>query len=214
MSPFKRFILATGAAVVLGGIIHLGTVLTIPYLADRDAYSLLEKTTGEDSSGFVFSPPGETGLPWLQYNDPSMTMAICPYDLQEGPYVISVKGDETFQSVSFHQHKGSVYFAVTDQAEVRGEINFIVATAEQLAQLMSEDNFDELAARKIRVTAPSAKGLVVLRSLAPFPSFNEIAANNVALAECRRLSVEDQTPATEADIPAYDLLPPRRGGGR
>ena len=45
----------------------------------------------------------------------------CAFDLEDGPVRVSTKTNALFQSLSFHARGGSVFFAVTDRAAVRGE---------------------------------------------------------------------------------------------
>jgi len=186
MTALSRLFLATAAGLILGLIIHLGVILMMPVLSSRDAFALLESSTGNEPTGFILSQSTEGGLPWLQFSDPAVSMAVCPYRLDQGPYIISVHNDAPFQSVSFHARGGGIFFAVTDRAEVRGELDFIIATDDQMEQIMAMDDYEELYSRYIRVPAPSMEGLVVLRSLAPSPSFKIKAENAAALADCRR----------------------------
>lgn len=187
MTSFSRFLLATASGLVLGLIIHLAVILIMPSLSGRDAFGRLNSPPSNLAEGFVLSQSGQNGLPWLYFSDPVASMAVCSYHLDEGPYVVSVHTDAPFQSVSFHARGGGVFFAVTDRAEVRGQLDFIVATDDQIEQITTASDYDELYSRHIRVPAPSIEGLVVIRSLAPSPSFKPKAENAAALADCRRL---------------------------
>lgn len=215
MRPGSRFLLATLAGLILGAIIHLVVVLSMPGFSERDTFSQLMRNPDDDAPGFIFSPANESGLPWLRYVDPAVTLAVCPYDLDTGPYIMTIRGDVSFQSISFHAHQGNVYFAVTDKAQVRGQSSFVVATEAQMMQLMQSGEYDEFYSRNIKVTAPSSKGLAVLRTLAPYPSFKKISEDISALADCHRLTSEDQPQTSEnnnEEDNSHDLLPPRRGG--
>lgn len=191
MTALSRFLLATAAGLILGLIIHLIVILTMPLLSTRDAFGLLESSTGNEPVGFVLSQSTAGGLPWLQFSDPAVSMAACPYRLDQGPYVVSIHSEAPFQSVSFHARGGDIFFAVTDRAEVRGELDFILATDDQMEQITAMDDYEELYSRYIRVPAPPMEGLVVIRSLAPSPSFKMRAENAVALADCRRLETTE-----------------------
>lgn len=212
MRPLFRFLLATLAGLVLGAIIHLVVVLALPSFANRDAFGLLEKSADSSNPGFITSPENESDLPWLRYADPATTLAVCPYDLTDGPFLISITGNAAFQSVSFYEHQGGAYFAVTDQTQVRGETSLILATEAQMAFLVQSGEYEEFYARNIRVTAPSAKGIAVLRVLASYPSLKAISRDTAALAQCRLLSAQDQQVPDDGSVIPHDLLPPRRGG--
>ncbi|MEN3930425.1 DUF1254 domain-containing protein [Microvirga sp. W0021] len=210
-----RFLLATLAGLILGAIIHIVIILTIPAFTDRDVYGLLEHTSHDDAPDFISMPESGSGLPWMAHADPAVNLAVCVYDLRKGPYLLSVSGETAFQSVSFHAQKGNVYFAVTDQAQVHGRNEFIIATDNQMAQLVQSGDYDSYYSHTIKVFSPTTKGVIVLRSFTPYPSAKQLSENSAALAECHRLTAQDQlrsqSPELEETIP-QDLLPPRRGG--
>ena len=83
MTLRSRFLLATICGLVLAGIVHLATVLAIPHLAEKDAFSRLRATLSTDRSEIV-AAPGDQGT-WLPYPDPGVALSTCAYTLDEGP---------------------------------------------------------------------------------------------------------------------------------
>ena len=74
--------------VLLGGIVHLTTVLWLPELATQDAYSRLAPVAPINAVAAVAAPtPDKTAVPFL---DPAFAMAVCRYDLTDGPLKFSV----------------------------------------------------------------------------------------------------------------------------
>lgn len=187
MTALSRFLLASAGGLILGLIIHLVVILAMPSFSNRDAFGRLNSSPDSAATGFVLSQSAQNGLPWLHFSDPASSMAVCSYHLDKGPYIVSIRAAAPFQSVSFHTRGGGTFFAVTDRAEVRGQLDFILATDDQMEQITTESDYDELYSHHIRVPSPSMEGLVVIRSLAPSPSFKIKAENALALADCRRL---------------------------
>ncbi len=212
MRPLFRLLLATLAGLVLGAIVHITIILAMPSFAQRDAYGRLQSIADKQKQN-SFNLVGETGgLTWLRYRDPAITMVACPYDLAAGPHIVKLGSGIPFESVAFHAHQGNVFFSVTDQAQMRGQTGFLVATQAQMALLVQSGEHDEFYSELIKVAAPSTKGLATVRTLAPSYSYHKLSEAAATQTECRLLTAEDRVAEPEADTPIpHDLLPPRRG---
>ena len=166
----SQFLLATICAFVLAGIVHLATVLAIPHLAEKDAFSRLRATLSTDRSEIV-AAPGDQGT-WLPYPDPDVALSTCAYTLDEGPVRVSARTGALFQSLSLHARTGGVFFAITDRAAIRGALDLVVMTRRQLDEALASEDPDE-PSRDVRIVSPAREGLVVVRVLAVFPSQRE-----------------------------------------
>src|SRR4029077_10876844 len=71
------------AAVLLGGIVHLSTVLAMPQAAKQDAYSRLAPLTPVNT--MVPLPATKAGAEIMPFMDPAFGAAVCRYDLSSGP---------------------------------------------------------------------------------------------------------------------------------
>jgi uncharacterized membrane protein len=181
MNERARFAIATLCGLVLAGIVHLAAVLAVPWLSERDAFSRLRPTLTEDKSQLVVAPG--SGASWLPLPDPATAVAACAYDLDEGPARISLKTGTLFQSLAFHARGGGAFFAVTDRAAIRGALDLVVMTREQLDEALAAEDEDE-PSRDVRIVAPRREGLVIVRALAAFPSLREEAENAVKSVAC------------------------------
>ncbi len=180
MTESGRFLLATLCGLVLAMMVHITTVLGIPYLSEQDAFSRLSSTLTADRAEIV-APPGDSDA-WISQADPNIAMAACAYNLDEGPVRISARTGATFKSLSFHARGAGVYYAVTDRAAVRSSLELEVLTRRQLDEILAREDEDE-PSRDVRVVAPRRDGLVVVRVLAESPSQRaeaEEAARGVA----------------------------------
>jgi uncharacterized membrane protein len=176
-----QFLLATICGLVLAGIVHLATVLAIPHLAEKDAFSRLRATLSTDRSEIV-AAPGDQGT-WLPYPDPGVALSTCAYTLDEGPVRVSARTGALFQSLSLHARTGGVFFAITDRAAIRGALDLVVMTRRQLDEALASEDPDE-PSRDVRIVSPAREGLVVVRVLAIFPSQRSEATEAAKAVSC------------------------------
>lgn len=179
MSERSRFILATLCGLVLAAGVHIVIVLAAPRFAEADAFNRLSHTLTMEQAEIVSAPSG--GPTWLPRPDPAVAVAACAFDLDDGPVRVSAKPGGLFKSLSFHSRGGSVFYALTDRAAVRGELELVVLTRRQLDQALAEED-EDAPSRDVRVIAPRREGFAIVRVVAPFPSLRaqaEAAAKSV-----------------------------------
>lgn len=70
------------AAILLGGIVHLSTVLAMPQAAKQDAYSRLTPLTPVNTMVPLAAPTADTAV--MPFMDPAFATAVCRYDLTGG----------------------------------------------------------------------------------------------------------------------------------
>jgi uncharacterized membrane protein len=176
-----RWLLLTFTGVVLGGIVHLATVLYLPRTASNDAYSRLAPNAPVNSMVPLPQPsPAGAVVPFM---DPAFAAAVCRYDLSNGPIKLSAPVSQAYTSVSFYERFGAAYYAITDRAAGRRIIELDLMTDKQRA-LVPEDE-DTTAADRLIVESPTLTGLIVVRALVPEPSLLPMAQRSVASAKCQ-----------------------------
>ena len=118
-------------ATIIGALVHLVTILAIPQLATRDAFARLAPM-GPVNSTIALERPGPLNRQ-TPYGDPAIASAFCRFDLANGPVRVKAHFARSgFASLSFHTRTGSVFYALTDKAAVRGQLEALVLTAAQL----------------------------------------------------------------------------------
>lgn len=174
-------LLLIGGAL-LGGIVHLGTMLWLPRTATQDAYARLTPAATQPNRMFPLpaASPQNTAIPFM---DPAFAVAVCRYDLSKGPIKFTAPVSTAYTSVSFYTRSGVAYYAINDRAAGRRVIELNLMTTEQREQLPTEE--DVTAADRLIVESPSTVGLIILRALAPEPGMMPIVRNAVAAAQCR-----------------------------
>jgi len=96
---------------------------------------------------------------------------------------VAAKTGSHFLSFSFHTQTGGVFFAVTDRAAVRGELEIVTLTARQLDEARASEDENE-PSRDVRIVAPEQQGYVIVRVAAPTPSLRPQAEEAAKAVSC------------------------------
>src|SRR4249919_1124969 len=108
-----RWLLWLLGGLLLGGIVHLATVLLLPGMATQDAYSRLSPVAAVNEVTPIPAPsPEKSTMPFM---DPAFAMSVCRYDLSEGPLKFSVPISQAYTSVSFYTRTDVAYYAINDR---------------------------------------------------------------------------------------------------
>jgi uncharacterized membrane protein len=166
--------------VLLGGIVHLATVIILPRTATQDAYARLTPIVPVNTVVALPAPTPEKAV--MPFMDPAFASAVCRYDLSQGPLKLTVPVSPANTSVSFYTRNDVAYYAINDRAAGRRSIELDLMTAEQHAQLPAEE--DVTAADRLIIESPTTTGLILLRTLAPEPGLMPMARRALAGAQC------------------------------
>jgi uncharacterized membrane protein len=176
-----RFLLWLLGGVLLGGIVHLATILLLPTMATRDAYSRLAPLAPVNKVVPVPAPsPDKAAIPFM---DPAFAMAVCRYDLSNAPLKFSVPISQAYTSVSFYTRSDIAYYAINDRAAGRRVIELDLMTPDQHNDL--PDNEEITAADRLIVESPTLTGLIVIKALAAEPGLIAAAQSSLAAAKCQ-----------------------------
>ena len=179
-----RWLLWLLGGLLLGGIVHLATVLLLPRTATQDAYTRLSGTAPANSITPLPVPtPDDAPLPFM---DPAFATTVCRYDLAAGPLKLRVPVSQAYTSVSFYGRTGIAYYAINDRAAGRRIIELDLMTNEQRAEL--PDDEEVTAADRLIVESPTPTGLILIRTFGPEPGLMPMARRALAAAQCRQQS--------------------------
>jgi uncharacterized membrane protein len=177
----RWLLLALGGAL-LGGVVHLATILILPRTATQDAYSRLAPTAPVNTVVPLPSPtPEQAPMPFM---DPAFASAVCRYDLSQGPMKFTVPVSLAYTSVSFYTRYDVAYYAINDRAAGRRVIELNLMTVEQHNQIPEDEEIT--AADRLIVESPTLTGLIAIRALAPQPGLMAMAQSAIAAAKCVR----------------------------
>jgi uncharacterized membrane protein len=153
------------AVLCVAGIVHIVSVLAMPAVAPQDALIRLA-AVAPPGEGVVLLPPATPGREIMPYEDPSVALGFCQFDLSRGLYRIRANVDgEHLIALSFHTRAGRVFYATTDRSALRGKIDVAIVNSAQLEALESNDPEDE-PPPELRLLAPASTGFVLVRGLA------------------------------------------------
>ncbi len=192
-----RFAYATLCGLTLAGLVHVATVLAIPLLSETDALSRARASENLDHPQPIYTVATTTNPApaeaWLPIPDPAVAVGVCAYDLADGPLRVSARTGPLMLTLAAHGRRGAFY-AVTDQAAVRGALDLVILTRAQYDEALANDDENE-PSRDVRIVAPDRQGFVVVRALAGLPSQRAAANAAVQAVACSIDSQSEEPPA-------------------
>lgn len=184
-----RWLLLLFGGMLLGGIVHIATVIILPRTATQDAYSRLAPITPVNTVTPLPEPaPGTALMPLM---DPAMAVAICRYDLSQGPLKLSVPVSPAYTSVSFYTRNDLAYYAINDRSAGKKVIELDLMTEAQHNELPEDE--EVTSADRLIIDSPTTTGLIVLKALAAEPGLMPQAQASLNAASCRP---QTEPPAT------------------
>jgi uncharacterized membrane protein len=175
-----RWLMWALGGLLLGGIVHLATVLAMPRAATQDAYSRLTPLAPANTMVLLPAPTADASI--LPFMDPAFAAAVCRYDLSNGSIKLNAPVSEAYTSVTFYTRNSVAYYAINDRAAGRRAIELDLMTAVQHAQVPEEE--DVTAADRLIIDSPTISGIIALRALAPEPGLMPMARRALAAAQC------------------------------
>jgi uncharacterized membrane protein len=177
-----RWLLLILGGALLGGIVHLATVIILPRTATQDAYARLTPVVPVNTVVALPLPsPEKATMPFM---DPAFATAVCRYDLSQGPLKLTVPVSPAYTSVSFYTRFDVAYYAINDRAAGRRVIELDLMTQAQHEQIPEDEEIT--AADRLIVDSPTMTGLIAIRAMAPEPGLMPAAQSAVAAARCAR----------------------------
>jgi len=177
-----RWVLLLLGGALLGGVVHLATVIILPRTATQDAYARLTPVAPVNTVVALPIPSPEKAI--MPFMDPAFASAVCRYDLSEGPLKLTVPVSPAYTSVSFYTRYDVAYYAINDRAAGRRVIELDLMTAAQHEQVPEDE--EVTAADRLIVESPTPTGLIAIRAMAPEPGLMPVAQSAVAASRCVR----------------------------
>ena len=175
-----RWLLLILGGALLGGIVHLATVIILPRTATQDAYARLAPIAPVNS--VVALPPPTPEKAVMPFMDPAFASAICLYDLSQGPLKLTVPVSPAYTSVSFYTRNNVAYYAINDRAAGRRVIELDLMTRAQHDQVPEDE--EVTAADRLIVDSPTPTGIIAIRAMAPEPGLMRVAQSAIAASKC------------------------------
>ncbi|WP_051231361.1 DUF1254 domain-containing protein [Kaistia adipata] len=191
-----RLLLYILGGLLLGGIIHIAVILLLPDFANRDAWTSLGRF-GPDGAFHVL-PMAEPGTEALPYLDPEMAYAACRFSLEGGPIRIKAAMPDDFWSIAVFNRRGSNVYSLNDRTAERSDIDLVIATPVQMAQL--RENPIAALNQSIVIEVPITRGFALIRSFVADPTLVGRTEAMLRAANCSaELPKADAPPAVDPD---------------
>ncbi|MDB5545367.1 MAG: hypothetical protein JWO64_2516 [Hyphomicrobiales bacterium] len=170
------------AILCVAGVVHLSTILVMPRIAPDTSFARIAALGPPNK--LVLLPAVEPGREILPFEDPATATAACAYDLARGP--VRLRGQlapDALVLLSFHGRYGQTFYAMTDRSALRGRVDVVIATRDQLDDIEANDAEDELP-QELRLESPARQGFILLRALAERPSLMGEARDRLSSLTC------------------------------
>ena len=128
-----RTLLWLFAGILLGALIHLVVILTLPLLTETRTWDRLT-ALGADRSIVVLDPV-EPGAPNPMRLDPELVYGVCALDLTDKAGHLSGRMPLSFWSLSVYRQDGSVLYSTTNREGASDRLRLGVFNAAQTIQL-------------------------------------------------------------------------------
>lgn len=153
------------AGVVLGGIIHIAVILSLPALSATAAWDQVT-ALGADKAAVIL-PAARAGEPNPLRLDPELAYAVCKVDLRKGPGTVSGTLPQAFWSIAVYGRNGTVIYATTNRDGIGTLLDLGIFNPAQ-TRLLAEQKLD-VAEGLLIVEAQEDDLAVVVRLAPPHP---------------------------------------------
>ena len=158
-----RLLLWLLGGVLLGGAIHIVTILTLPLLAEETTWTRIAALKARDS--VMVLPQVQPGEPNPLQLDPELTYGLCQVDLAEGPVYLSGILPDAFWSVAVFDAAGIVTYSTTNRDGIGQTVELGLFNAAQ-TRLLARQQID-IAEGLLVVEAQSDKLFILVRLSPP-----------------------------------------------
>jgi uncharacterized membrane protein len=175
-----RVILWLVGGLLLGGIIHIVVILTLPSLAEETTWSRL--SAFEASNRVLVLPAVEPGKPNPLKLDPELIYGLCQVDLSEGPVYLSGLLPDAFWSLAIYDQNGIVTYSTTNRDGIGQTVELGIFNAAQ-TRLLAQQQLD-IEEGLLVVEAASDKLAILLRLAPTHEVMRDRFAEKLASVRC------------------------------
>jgi uncharacterized membrane protein len=171
------FALLTG--LVGAAVLHIVIILALPSFTGLDAYTRL---SGEDAENRFVTFAAERDKVGFSNGDPYLRSAACLFSIDDAPVHLTASGGVPFWSFAIYDSSSNEVFSMNDRSAAGGELDAIIASPAQLAAIRKSN--PDVISESVLIEMPRPDGYIVLRALAPSPSYVDAAKAFLSEADC------------------------------
>ena len=169
------------AGVVLGGIIHIAVILSLPSLSATSAWDHVAAAGGTGPGPTVLAA-ATAGQPNPLRLDPELAYAVCRIDLRTGPASVTGTLPQAFWSVAVYNRAGTVVYSTTNRDGIGQTVELGIFNAAQ-TRLLAQQQLD-IAEGLLVVESASDKLLILVRLAPPHRAMRARFEQELSEVEC------------------------------
>ena len=173
------------AGVLLGFIIHLVVILTLPALADNTVYGRISAIDAVNKTTLLPAPRAGEANPFKL--DPDLSYAICRLDLSGGPGEVTGTLPVAFWSVAVYDRAGTVLYSTTNRDGIGQTLDLGIFDPAQ-TRLLAEQKID-ISPGLLIVESRTDDVFVVVRLAPPHPSMRDRYETQLQRLTCRNIQI-------------------------
>jgi uncharacterized membrane protein len=200
------------AAVFCSGVIHVLAVMSIPYLATRDAWARLSEISKPNQMYLMPVAQKEPPLPFMA---PDVAYAFCRFDLTQNNVQVQTQIGDASWSIAVSGRYGENFYFISGAEAKRRELHLLLVPRARLAEEASNEQ-SEQGDEQIIVITPGLTGVVMVQAPLRGPSFAADTLNAMRNAGCAPVVAPEPVPVALERTPdeAADAKPARQQRSR
>lgn len=166
--------------LLLGGIIHITVILTLPLLAEETTWAQLARLDAKNR--MIVLPPIKAGDANPLQLDPALSYGLCQIDLAEGPAYLNGVLPDAFWSVALFNQAGVVTYSTTNRDGIGQTVDLGIFNAAQTS-LLAQQRID-ISEGLLVVESAENQLFVVVRLSAPHQAMRTRFEQELAEISC------------------------------
>ena len=164
----RNALFTTLTIIFLAAFIHIVAVLSLPYLAPKNAWARVTALTDENQMIVLpAASPSHQSLPLMA---PDVRYGVCRFNLDNGPVRLSTQILDDLWSIAFYTPSGENFYAITGRELKRSQIEIIISTQNEVGVKAGASLLDEIE-DLIVVDSPVREGIALIRAPLLGPSY-------------------------------------------
>jgi uncharacterized membrane protein len=157
-----RWLLWAVAGIVLGGIIHIAVILSLPALATDGLWARVAGLDALNKPVVLAAPIA--GSPNPLRLDPELTYTLCRIDLRQGPGFVRGTLPLAYWSVAVYSPSGTILYSTTNRDGIGNTLELGIFNAAQ-TRLLAEQQLD--VAQGLLIVESTVDDVLAVVRLAP-----------------------------------------------
>lgn len=149
-------------ALVAGAMIHISATLVIPHFAKASAFQRLSQSLPLNRMRIL--PPADADNQPLPYLGPDMRLAVCRYDVSDGPVEITMALPDKGWALGLYSRMGDNFYVMPAQENRSTDITLtLIPPGERSFSLLTLGGRTSVTSIS-QVEVPEMEGFVVIRA--------------------------------------------------